>query len=350
MDNAPVPSNTTESGSASTEVVASNEISTRGKITAGVLLIAFIIAAATIVVAFWPDKLPPAGKLARYRYKAFNITLLDSCQCKSSSYEDLIKKTAGKVVFKKDSTNKDSDKVKVATLKLFLQKADSLKKNGCEKVKIDFNDTIDFNTIILILVASAGFLGNMIHITTSFTAFIGSGQFKRSWVLWYFVKPFTAAALAMIMYFVFRAGFLSSADPGNNLNIYGVMSMAAFVGLFTDAATEKLKEVFKTLFSTKDDRPDKMKPDVKISVSSVKPEKISVTTPNNFIIAGENLDKRKLVISINKVVIPAGDIVIADKLIHFTFTVPADQIQLTTFTLLIVDDANKEIFKKDLGV
>ncbi|UOE46281.1 hypothetical protein MTO98_17930 [Mucilaginibacter sp. SMC90] len=350
MDNASVPSNANEPGATSNEPVVANEISTGGKITAGVLLIVFIIAAVTTVIAFWPDRLPVAGKPARYLYKAFNITLLDSCQSKSSSYEELIKKTADKVVFKKDTTNKDSDKVKVATLKLFLQKADSLKKQKCEKAKIDINDTIEFNTIILILVAAAGFLGNMIHITTSFTTFIGSGQFKSSWVLWYFVKPFTAAALAMIMYFAFRAGFLNSSDPGSNLNIYGVMSISAFVGLFTDVATEKLKEVFGTLFSAKDNRPDKIKPDVKVSVTSVKPEKINVTNPNNFIITGENLDKTKLIISINKQVLAAGDIVIADKIIHFTFTVPADQAALTVFTLLIADDTGKEIFKKDIGV
>jgi hypothetical protein len=350
MDNAPEQPDTNEPGSASSEPVVTNEISTRGKITAGVLLIVFIIAAATIVIAFWPDKLPPPGKPARYQFKAFNIKLLDTCPCKSSSYEDLIKKTASKVVFKKDSANKDSDKTKTVVLKVFLQKADSLNKLKCEKAKINIDDTIDFNTIILILVAAAGFLGNMIHITTSFTTFIGSGQFKSSWILWYFVKPFTAAALAMIMYFVFRAGFLSSADPGNNLNIYGTMSMAAFVGLFTDAATEKLKDVFKTMFNPKDDRPDKIKPDVKVSVTSVKPEKVSVAAPNNFIITGENLDKKKLIISINKQVLSAGDIVIADKLIHFTFTVPADMAALTTFTLLIADDTGKEIFKKDIGV
>ncbi|AYL95777.1 hypothetical protein [Mucilaginibacter celer] len=60
-----------------------NEISPRGKFLAGFLLIIFIIAAGTTIVAYWPDKLPPAGKPARYQYKAFNITLLDSCQLNS---------------------------------------------------------------------------------------------------------------------------------------------------------------------------------------------------------------------------------------------------------------------------
>ncbi|MEO3403492.1 hypothetical protein AAFN85_06295 [Mucilaginibacter sp. CAU 1740] len=338
-----------------------NEITSNGKIFAGALLILFILSAATIVVAFWPDKLPPSGKLAKYHYKAFNITLLDSCQlkssCKSSSYDSLVVKNAGTLVAKKDTAKLDSNKKKLAAQKLLakqlLQKADSVKKRNCPSAKatIDINDTIDFNTIILILVAAAGFLGNMIHIATSFTTFVGSGQFKKSWVLWYFVKPFTASALAMIMYFVFRAGFLSSSDPGNNLNIYGVMSIAAFVGLFTDAATEKLKEVFKTMFNTKDDRPDKIKPDVKVSITAVTPEKISVTNPNDLIVTGENLDKKKLNISINNKAIPTGDIVITDKLLHVKYTVPAADAALTTFTLLITDETGKEIFiKKDLTV
>ncbi|AYL95776.1 hypothetical protein [Mucilaginibacter celer] len=231
-----------------------------------------------------------------------------------------------------------------------LQKADSLKKRNQAKITVAAANTIEFNTIILILVAAAGFLGNMIHIATSFTTFIGAGQFKSNWLLWYFVKPFTAAALAMVMYFVFRAGFLSSADPGSNLNIYGVMSIATFVGLFTDVATEKLKEVFKTMFNTRDDRPDKIKPDIKVLATSVSPEKINITTLNDFVVSGENFDTKKLNIAINGQPIPAGDIVITDKLIHIKYQVPVAQANLTAFTLLITDETGSEIFKKVLTV
>jgi hypothetical protein len=364
MENAPAQPDTNEPGSASSESVGTNEISTSGKIIGGLLFIFFIIASIVLIIAYWPDKLPASGKLARYEHKAFNIKLLDSANIefclKLSPCDSLIEKIAEKLTKKagkaqmdtfKIDTCKEIDSTLKELAKNLIEKADALKKGKGQKLKIKIDDTIEFNTIILILVACAGFLGNLVHVATSFTTFIGSGQFKSNWTLWYFVKPFTAAALAVIMYFVFRAGFLSSSDPGNNLNIYGIMSMAAFVGLFTDAATEKLKDVFKTLFNPKDDRPGKIQPDVKVSVTSVKPEKINVADPNNFIITGENLDKKKLIISINKQVLPAGDIVIADKLIHFTFKVPADQAALTIFTLLITDDTGKEIIvKRDIEV
>jgi hypothetical protein len=124
--------------------------------------------------------------------------------------------------------------------------------------RVGIEHTIQFNTLMLLLVATAGFLGNMIHIASSFTTFIGSNQFKRSWILWYCVKPFTASALALVIYFAFRAGFLNSNDPGNTLNIYGIMTVSALSGLFTDTATQKMKEVFEVIFKPKETRPDSL--------------------------------------------------------------------------------------------
>src|SRR5688500_17518431 len=70
------------------------------------------------------------------------------------------------------------------------------------QVRLHDNSTLHINTIMFLLVALAGFTGNMIHIATSFTNYVGSEKFKSSWLLWYFVKPFTAAALAVIFYMV----------------------------------------------------------------------------------------------------------------------------------------------------
>src|ERR1019366_9213395 len=46
-------------------------------------------------------------------------------------------------------------------------------------------DLINLNVLLLELVAAAGFLGNMIYISISFTTFVGAGMFKKSWLLWY---------------------------------------------------------------------------------------------------------------------------------------------------------------------
>jgi hypothetical protein len=98
----------------------------------------------------------------------------------------------------------------------------------------------------------------MIYIATSFTTFVGAGKFKKSWILWYCVKPFTAAALALGMYFVFRGGFLNMSDDSTNINLYGVMTLSILTGLFTDRATLKLKEVFDVLLKPSEERPNKL--------------------------------------------------------------------------------------------
>ena len=109
------------------------------------------------------------------------------------------------------------------------------------------------------LVALCGALGSMIHILSSFTNFWGSQKLERSWLPWYVAKPFVGAGLALIVYFVMRAGFLSTNVTTGDLNLFGILAIASFVGLFTDIATQKLKEVFGSLFNPKDDhRPDKL--------------------------------------------------------------------------------------------
>jgi len=187
---------------------ADNPISLLGKIVAGILLVLFTVASIYFIIAYWPDKLPdPKGNIAPlYRHQLFHITL--------AGIPDSQQNTATGAL-------------------------------------------IHINTVLLILVALGGFAGNMIHIATSFVTFIGDKKFERSWILWYCVKPFTAAALALGFYFVFRGGFLNTSAEAPNINLYGVMTIAILTGLFTDTATLKMKEVFEVLFKPKDEREGK---------------------------------------------------------------------------------------------
>jgi hypothetical protein len=193
--------------------------------------------------------------------------------------------------------------------KVALPKVDTINtaKCGLDKgraKKYDIEDTIPFNTILLILVAAAGFLGNMVHIATSFTAWVGTGNFKRSWLLWYFVKPFTASALALIVYFTFRAGFLSSSDAGSNINIYGIMSIAALTGLFTEVVTSKLRDVLDVIF-----KPNGGKATPALAVVPVifgaTPVTLKALAANTITITGTDLDKAPLTITMGGTVIAA---------------------------------------------
>jgi hypothetical protein len=205
---------------------------------------------------------------------------------------------------------------------------------------------IHINTILLILVALGGFAGNMIHIATSFTTFLGDKKFDKSWVLWYCVKPFTASALALGFYFVFRGGFLNTTAEAPNINLYGVMTIAVLTGLFTDTATLKLKEVFEVLFKPKDERTGKRDEEVKIN--PVDPAIIKKDIVNKFKLTGVNLDTIKPVITIGGS--PITDPVVKATELSFSYLIPPAQAGAATLSLVIKDEKGKVFLSELLTV
>jgi len=116
-----------------------------------------------------------------------------------------------------------------------------------------YNPPLDVRLILLVLCAGA--LGSVIHATTSFIDYVGNRTLVTSWLLWYLLRPFIGAALALILYFLLRGGFMTgTAQPADAavaaslINPFGVAALAALAGLFTKQATDKLNEVFSTLF------------------------------------------------------------------------------------------------------
>lgn len=103
---------------------------------------------------------------------------------------------------------------------------------------------------LLLIVLLAGALGAYIHATTSFIDYVGNRKLSANWVWWYLLRPFIGAALALIFYFVVRGGFISPNSGGEDMNPFGIAALAGLVGMFSQQATDKLSEVFKTLFRT----------------------------------------------------------------------------------------------------
>ena len=331
------------------ETDTASQINFWGKLTAGLLLIILTTLAILLVIAYWPNKMPSiaAGDdAAWYTNKCFNVTLIekDSCTVKMTDSIDIrIKAVAIKIAALKNSlkTKKDTTDFKVLT--------DSLQKLKDEKC-IKGSEVagavkrIHLNTILLLLVALMGFLGNMIHIATSFTTFVGNGTFLRSWVLWYFVRPFTAAAMAIIIYFIIRAGFLSYGTGASGVSLYGILSLAALAGLFTDNATLKLKEVFDVIFKVKDERTGKLEGDA-LEVTSLSPETIAPTGETTIVITGKNLNMPGIKITMDGKPVTAATKT-ADKL-ELKFTPAAGA---TKAVLVIADKTGKELFTKDIVI
>jgi hypothetical protein len=110
---------------------------------------------------------------------------------------------------------------------------------------------------LLFLVLLAGTLGAFLHTAQSYSDYVGNRTLKKSWAWWYSLRPFIGAGLALVFYAAVRGGVLAITTGSNakasELNPFGVVSVAAMVGMFSKAATTKLGEVFDTLF--KSDKP-----------------------------------------------------------------------------------------------
>ena len=101
------------------------------------------------------------------------------------------------------------------------------------------------------LFALCGSLGATLHALGSLVAFAGNGKFSDSWTLWYLAQPLRGAVLSAGFFWLIQGGLmggLGSADVSSNS--MAMMGATFLVGLFSDPAIEKLREVFEVLFRT----------------------------------------------------------------------------------------------------
>ena len=167
-----------------------NELSAWQKIMAGILLIAFTLSAILLVIGYWPNKAPIQNGSSTYSNSLFHINLIDAPNKigVTLSRDKLHKACDSCLVTNKDTIVFKIKAAKVDTLLKFV--ATDGNKNGqsydiLQQGMYDTpNGTIQYDVLLLILVALCGFLGNMIHMATSFTAFVGANKFAKSWLLW----------------------------------------------------------------------------------------------------------------------------------------------------------------------
>lgn len=140
----------------------------------------------------------------------------------------------------------------------------------------------DLRLILLVLIA--GMLGSYVHATTSFVTYVGNRSMVDSWTWWYILRPFIGMILALIFYFVLRGGFLSTGAETTDISPYGIAAVSGLVGMFSKQATDKLREVFDTLFKTAkgdDLRKDKLDNKVPVTDKIIPLNKMTYISLNN---------------------------------------------------------------------
>lgn len=104
---------------------------------------------------------------------------------------------------------------------------------------------------VLGMIILMGALGGCLHWTSSLAMFIGNAQLLRRWIPYYLMMPFEGAALAPVIYLLFRVGVLSpqAANAGTaQLNLISLYAFAGLTGLFAKQAIEMLADVFTVIF------------------------------------------------------------------------------------------------------
>lgn len=121
------------------------------------------------------------------------------------------------------------------------------------------------------------------HGSTSLADYIGNDRFSRSWTWFYLLRPVIGMALALVFYFVIRGGFLTTSGGAKDINPYGIAALAGMVGMFSKQATDKLGEVFGTLFRSAagqgdDQREDPLKPKIGPAIEKIDPTQVDAGT------------------------------------------------------------------------
>jgi hypothetical protein len=111
---------------------------------------------------------------------------------------------------------------------------------------------------LLWIVILAGALGSLIHAMRSVYWYVGNRNLVRSWLAKYFVMPFTGSALSVMFYFVIRGGFFSPQSDFSQTSPFGFAALSAMVGLFSEQAVLKLKQVAETILSKPESGADPM--------------------------------------------------------------------------------------------
>lgn len=110
---------------------------------------------------------------------------------------------------------------------------------------------ISLNTALFLIAILSGALGSLLHSLRSLYWYAGNRRLVWSWAVMYMLLPFSGAVLATIFYIVIRAGFLPSSGGTQTIpnTPYGFAALGALVGLFSEEAVLKLKQVAETVFA-----------------------------------------------------------------------------------------------------
>jgi hypothetical protein len=113
---------------------------------------------------------------------------------------------------------------------------------------------------LIFIVAMAGALGSLVHALRSLYWYVGNRELVWSWLTMYVLLPFVGSTLGLVFYFVIRGGFFSPTATIEQTSPFGFVALSGLVGMFSEQAVLKLKEVAETLLAPTPEGEDHVAP------------------------------------------------------------------------------------------
>jgi hypothetical protein len=130
-------------------------------------------------------------------------------------------------------------------------------------------------------------------------SYVGNRTLGESWIWWLVLRTPVGIALALLFYLVLRGGLIVPSLPSGRatdttllLNPYGIAAISALAGMFSKQATDKLREIFDTLFRTREpvNRADPLVGAVPV-ISGTEPAKLAVGGPMTLNVFGRGFQR-----------------------------------------------------------
>jgi large repetitive protein len=144
---------------------------------------------------------------------------------------------------------------------------------SCEKSSLPlfvWACSLDSGIRLILIVVIVGSLGALIHVARSFYWYVGNRNLKSSWLLMYFLLPFNGGGLALLFFLIAR-GVPSAQPAGVESSVGGYAALAALVGMFSQQALMKLKQIAESVFAPAEKGKDQATSSAASKITSIQP-------------------------------------------------------------------------------
>ena len=113
---------------------------------------------------------------------------------------------------------------------------------------------------LILIVAIVGSLGSLLHALRSVYWYIGNRELVTSWYSKYLLLPLAGGIIGFLAYLLVRGGLLALQATTTETTPYAFAAVSGLMGLFSEQAISKLKQVFEQLFTPAEKGKDTSEP------------------------------------------------------------------------------------------